>query len=99
MPRSPNLLVGMVLDPQGRIIEGAILEIRDSKGVPVRALKTNKLGQFRIVTALANDTYEIETEKRGYTFDIIKVTAKGEPVPPIEIRAKTANVTDTTSFE
>jgi len=87
-PKTPNLLVGMVLDSEGKIIEGAIIEIRSSKGVPVRALKTNKLGQFRIVTQLKNDTYEIETEKEGYTFDIIKVELKGEPVQPIEIRAK-----------
>jgi len=87
-PQTPNLLVGMVLDPKGKIIEGAIIEIRNSKGTPVRALKTNKLGQFRIVTQLKNDTYEIETEKEGYAFNIIKVELKGEPVSPIEIRAR-----------
>lgn len=87
-PQTPNLLVGMVLNQKGKIIEGAILEIRNSKGIPVRALRSNKLGQFRIVTPLKNDTYEIETEKEGYTFDIIKVELKGKPVPPIEIRAK-----------
>jgi len=90
-PQTPNLLVGMVLDPKGKIIEGAIIEIRSSKEIPVRALKTNKLGQFRIVTQLKNDTYEIETEKEGYTFDIIKVDLKGELVSPIEIRARGTN--------
>lgn len=87
-PQTPNLLVGMVLDQKGKMVEGAILEIRNSKKIPVRALKTNKLGQFRIVTPLKNDTYEIETEKEGFTFDIIRVEVKGELMPPIEIRAK-----------
>ena len=87
-PQTPNLLVGMVMDAQGKIVEGAIIEIRNSRDVPVRALKTNKLGQFRIVTPLKNDTYEIETEKEGFNFDIIKLVLKGEPVKPIEIRAK-----------
>jgi len=87
-PTAPNLLVGMVLDPKGKIIEGAILEIRDNQGIPVRALKTNKLGQFRIVNPLKNGSYEIETEKEGYFFDIIKVELKGQPVAPIEIRAQ-----------
>lgn len=87
-PQTPNLLVGMALDNQGKIVEGAIVEIRNSQGMPVRALKTNRLGQFRIATPLKNDLYEIETDKEDYNFDILKVELKGEPVPPIEIRAK-----------
>jgi hypothetical protein len=87
-PTMANVLVGMVLGPDGKIIEGAIMEIRDQEGNPVRALKTNKLGHFQIVTPLANGTYEIETEKEGYQFDIIKVTLVGKIVPPIEIRAR-----------
>lgn len=87
-PSRPNILVGMLLDNKGSLIEGAILEIRNSQGMPVRALKTNKLGQFMIATPLENDAYEIETEKEGYNFDIIKIEVKGEIIPPIEIRAK-----------
>lgn len=87
-PSQPNTLVGMVLDQQGKIVEGAIIEIRDSKGIPVRALKTNKLGQFRSVTPLDNGEYEIEIEKEGYQFDILKIKLKGEVVEPLEIRAK-----------
>ena len=70
------------------LVEGAILEIRNSQGIPVRALKTNKLGQFQIATSLDNDIYEIEVEKEGLSFDIIKIEAKGEIIAPIEIRAK-----------
>lgn len=87
-PTIPNVLVGMVLDPRGDIIEGAIMEIRDSEGNPVRAFRTSKLGQFMIATPLANGTYEIETEKEGYQFDLIKLSLTGKIVPPIEIRAK-----------
>lgn len=87
-PSQPNTLVGMVLDQEGKIIEGAIIEIRDTKGIPVRALKTNKLGQFRSVTPLDNGEYEIEIEKEGYQFDILKIKLKGEVVEPLEIRAK-----------
>lgn len=87
-PNQPNILVGMVLDKNNELIEGALLEIRNSKGIAVRALKTNKLGQFRIAYPLQNDTYEIETEKEGYQFDIIKIEVKGKIILPIEIRAK-----------
>ena len=87
-PSMPNLLSGFAHDPQGKIVEAAILEIRDAAGNPVRAFKTNKLGQFRSATPLPNGLYEIETEKEGYRFDIIKVELKGEIVPPIEIISK-----------
>lgn len=88
VPEIPNILVGMVSDTSGMIVEGAIIEIRDSQGNPVRALRTNKLGQFRIVNPLANDTYEVEIEKDGYHFDTFKVELKGEIMEPLDIRAK-----------
>lgn len=85
---SPNILSGMVLTQDGRIVESAIVEIRDQHGLPVRALKTNKLGQFSIATPLPNGNYELEIEKDGLSFDILKIEAKGEIMQPIEIRAK-----------
>jgi len=88
LPTRPNIIVGMVLDNEGKIVEGAILEIRNAQGLPVRALKTNRLGQFMIVTSLENGPYEIEVEKEGSRFDIIKIEAKGNIIKPIEIRAK-----------
>lgn len=87
-PTVPNILVGMVLDEKGKIFPDVIIEIRDKEGFPVRALKTNKLGQFRIATPLKNGVYEIELEKEGYQFDIIKFETKGEIIEPMEIRAK-----------
>ena len=87
-PTRPNIIVGMVLNNEGRIVEGAILEIRNAQGLPVRALRTNRLGQFMIVTPLENGIYEVEIEKENYYFDIIKIETKGEIIKPIEIRAK-----------
>jgi hypothetical protein len=87
-PEQINTLVGMVLDPAGKIVEGAIIEIRDNQGIPVRALKTNKLGQFRSVTPLENGDYEMEIEKPGFQFDLQKIKLTGAVVEPLEIRAK-----------
>lgn len=87
-PTVSNLLVGFVHTPDGKIVENAILEVRDPAGNPVRAFKTNKLGQFRSATPLASGPYEIETEKEGLRFDIIKVELKGEILSPIEIVSK-----------
>lgn len=87
-PTTPNTIVGQIIDEAGKIIEGAILEIRDAAGRPVRALKSNKLGHFMIVTPLTNGRYEMIIEKEGFTFDPIVFTAEGEIIPPIFIRAR-----------
>jgi hypothetical protein len=89
-PTTENIVVGQVMDPGGKIIEGAILEIRDSYGRPVRALKTNKLGHFTIVTPLIDGAYEILTEKNGFVFEPVSLEASGKIIPPIAIWAKEA---------
>jgi len=87
-PSIPNTISGQILSDQGKIVEGAILEIRDLAGRPVRALRSNKVGHFLIVTALQNGQYDIVTEKEGLLFDPATFEAKGEIIPPIVIRAK-----------
>lgn len=87
-PTIPNTIVGQVMDSKGKIIEGAILEIKDMAGRPVRALRTNKAGHFIIVTSLTNGQYELITEKEGYEFEPVSFTTEGKIIPPIAIRAK-----------
>lgn len=86
-PTVPNLLVGMVTDNEGKIVEGVIVEIQDDKGNPSRVLKSNALGQFRATTPLANGRYLIITEKEGYKFDRVNVDLAGNIVDPIKIKA------------
>ena len=83
-----NTVVGQVMDMDRKIIEGAILEIKDLNGRPVRALKSNKAGHFIIVTPLANGKYEISIEKDGFTFEPVSFETKGEIIPPIAIKGK-----------
>lgn len=87
-PTTPNTIVGQVIDSSGKIIEGAILEVRDAAGRPVRALKSNKVGHFVVVTPLQNGRYEIITEKDGFAFDPSTFEATGEIIPSIAIKAK-----------
>lgn len=87
-PTRANTIVGQAMDPDGKIVEGAILEIKDAQARSVRALKTNKLGHFMIVTPLLNGRYEITTEKEGVSFEPVTFEAKGEIIPPIAIWAK-----------
>lgn len=88
VPSMPNLIVGFIHTLDGKIIDSAILEIRDLSGNPVRALKSNRLGQFQTATPLPNGGYEIEVDKEGFTFDIIKINLEGKVLSPIEIISK-----------
>ncbi|MBI2267895.1 MAG: PrgI family protein [Candidatus Blackburnbacteria bacterium] len=87
-PTQLNTVVGQVLALDGKMVEGAILEIREVGGLPKRALRTNKVGHFLSVTPLENGEYEIETEKEGFGFDVVSFKAEGNIIPPILIRAK-----------
>lgn len=85
-PTTINTVVGQVIDQDRKIVEGAIMEIKDINGRPVRALKSNKAGHFMIVTSLSNGKYEILTEKDGYNFEPVSFETKGEIIPPIAIK-------------
>lgn len=88
-PTIPNVLTGIVVTPDGQIADNAIVEIRRlTDHLPVRAIKSNKLGHFAIATPLENGSYEILTDKDGLTFDILKIDVGGSIMPPIEIRAQ-----------
>ena len=87
-PVTPNVVVGQVADMDRKIIEGAILEIKDSAGRPIRALKSNKLGHFIIVTPLDSGKYDIVTEKDGFEFSPISFEAIGELIPPILVQGR-----------
>ncbi len=84
-PTTANTLTGQVVDQEKHIVEGAIMEIRDSMGRPVRALKSNKLGHFMVVTPLMSGKYEIITEKDGFTFEPLSFETTGIVIPPIAI--------------
>jgi hypothetical protein len=82
-----NVVVGQVLDQFGQIVEGAILEIKNPDGRPVRALKSNKLGHFMIATPLIAGDYIIQTEKDGFEFEPVTLRVEDKIIPPIAIWA------------
>ena len=90
LPKTPNVIMGVVKDSARRILPNIIITLKDQKGVPIRALKTNKLGQFASATALPNGTYllEVEDPLKRYIFDVAQITLSGKVFLPIEIIAK-----------
>lgn len=87
-PTQPNVVVGQVIDQDRKIVEGAIMEIRDAMGRPVRALRSNRAGHFITVTQLDSGHYEIITEKDGYEFTAVSFDANGALIPPILVQGK-----------
>lgn len=84
----PNVLNGIVTDSKGSYVEGAVVVAHDKQGLPVRALKSNKLGQFIAATPLPNGLYTINVEKEGMNFDGIQVELLGKVLNPVVISAK-----------
>lgn len=85
MPDTPNVIVGMITDKSGKLLEGAIVEIQDEQGNPSRVLKTNPLGQFKTSTPLTSGKYLIVIEKEGLIFDRINVVLEGKVLQPLRI--------------
>jgi len=88
IPTIPNIINGIILNEKGGGIEGGIVEIQDIGGNPIRAMRTNSLGQFQTATPLVGGDYLIIVDKEPYRFDIIKLKIKGDIVLPIKIQAK-----------
>ncbi|QQG47649.1 MAG: PrgI family protein [Candidatus Woesebacteria bacterium] len=87
MPTQSNTITGQILDTTGKIVEGAIIEIRDAAGRPARALRSNKAGHFLISIPFSNGKYEIIVEKEGLAFTPVSFEATGGIIPPILIKA------------
>lgn len=84
-PERPNLVFGVVTHAN-QPVEGAIVEILNSaNGIPVRALRSNKLGQFQTATPLSPGAYNITTEKEGLVFDQVSIVCQDKIVLPISI--------------
>lgn len=84
---SPNVINGIVSDTAGNYIENVIVIIHNSEGIPVRALKTNKLGQFVGSTPLPAGVYTVTLEKEGYSFQTLQLTLENSTLAPIAIIA------------
>lgn len=86
-PKTPNLVVGVVVDKEGKLLENSIVELISADGIPQRAMKTNALGQFYTATPLTNGIYTVEVENPGHTFTTQQLNVSGTIIPPFELRA------------
>lgn len=87
LPDTPNIVMGIIKDPRGRVMPNILVEIMDTQGIPVRAFKTNSLGQFMAATPLPNGEYNVllEDPKKQNEFGPIQMSLTGEIFQPLEI--------------
>jgi hypothetical protein len=86
----PNVVTGIIKDSENNLLPAVLVTVKDKDGMPLRALKTNRLGQFAASTPLANGVYfvEIEDPRGRFTFDRVQIALNGSIVPALEIVAK-----------
>lgn len=87
VPDVPNLITGIIRDSRGNVLPNVLVEVKDKEDNPVRAFKTNALGQFASATPLLNGTYTISFEdpKKLQKFDELEITTNGSILNPIEV--------------
>ena len=88
LTKIPNIINGTVSDQRGAPMEGVILVIKDKTGNSVRALKTNRIGQFIASTPLPNGTYYLEFEMPHYEFNVYEIALTGEMLKPLLVKGK-----------
>ena len=84
LARKPNVLSGIVKSKDGKLLPGVVVIVKNDKSRPVRAMKTNSLGQFMTTTPLENGIYTVELTKDNFSFRIYEVTLNGDLLPSYE---------------
>lgn len=97
----PNVVTGIIKDYDNNLLPGVLVTVQDKDGIPLRALKTNKLGQFAASTQLPNGVYVVEVEDpRGrFLFDRVQITLNGAVMPALQIIAKSKKMMDRENLE
>ena len=85
-PSTPNTLVGLTLNSEGKILDGVLVEIKN-QNLTLRATKSNKLGQFLFARPLENGFYQLLAEKEDYKFDVYSIELNGEIMNPLKIQS------------
>lgn len=83
-----NAIAGYVFDEQNKPLSDVIVVVKKAGGPTMRALKTNRVGQFSMVSPLPDGKYEITFESDNYQFDIMAIEAKGALIPPLRVLGK-----------
>lgn len=87
LTKKANVISGIVKSRNGDLLPGVVVIVKNEKNRPVRAMKTNSLGQFITTTSLNNGTYLIELSKNDYSFGRYEIKLDGNILPTYEFVA------------
>jgi hypothetical protein len=89
LPDVPNVVLGIIRDPRGKALSNILVEIVDSSGIPVRAFKTNALGQFASATPLKDGGYKVyfEDPSKAHEFEMAEINLNGQIFTPLEVKS------------
>ena len=87
LSKKPNVVSGIVRTKDGKLLPGVVVIVKNAKSRPVRAMKTNSLGQFITTTSLEDGVYVIELSKEDYSFGRFEVKLSGDVLPTYEFVA------------
>lgn len=90
-PEKPNIVAGAVKNSNGKGVKDILIVIKNNEEKPVRAIKTNSLGEFSITNPLPNGQYTMEVDVNnltGFNFDIIDFVAEEKIIPAMKIKGK-----------
>lgn len=88
---TPNVINGVVKDATGKLLQGVIVIVKDEFGSPVRALKTNDLGQFVVSTPLPNGKYHVTVSQATKSFATMEVVTDGRVLLPLAFTSRDFN--------
>jgi hypothetical protein len=79
--------MGIIRDPRGKTLPNILVEVVDQNNIPVRAFKTNALGQFASATPLADGIYKVyfDDPQKQHEFETIEIQLNNEIFNPLEI--------------
>ncbi len=83
----PNQISGILMTQNEELIGEAVIEIRDSDGKTVTAVKSNSLGQFVVTRQLPNGEYALNIKTADHQFEPVAVALSGKILGALEIVA------------
>ena len=81
--KEANVVSGIVLTKDNKILMNAVVIIKDSTSKPIRAVKTNQLGQFYLRTPLPSGQYNVDVTYSGLSFNPVGLNLDGNKVSPL----------------
>ncbi len=81
--KEANVVSGIVLTKDNKILMNAVVIIKDSTSTPIRAVKTNQLGQFYLRTPLPSGQYNVDVTYSGLSFNPVGLNLDGNKVSPL----------------